>query len=786
MALTLDSLVGWSVRIAGILLACRMAYTIRLYAINTYGLVIHEFDPWFNYRATEYLAANGWTPFFQWFDHESWYPLGRPVGTTIYPGMQITAVALWNSLNAVGYEISLNDTCCMMPAWFGVLATIFLGMMTWESTGSANAGVVSALIMSIVPAHIMRSVGGGFDNESVAMTCMMLTFYMWVRSLRGSQDDATKYSSSSLVYGVLSGLAYIYMVATWGGYVFVLNMIGVHTGLLVVLGRYTPSLHMTFTLFYAIGTFGATFVPVVGYTPLKSLEQLPCLAVFGGLQLLEFARRIAVTKGMSPYEHNMFRVKVFGVAGCVACAIIAMLAPTGYFGPISSRIRSLFVAHTRTGNPLVDSVAEHQPASAQAYWQYLYYICYVAPIGFVLTLYPSTDARLFLTSYAVVAYYFSLKMARLIVLIGPIGSALGGAAIGIGLDWALVQLFSSEVAADSEPAAAEEDKAEPKAKKGGKPRRTKKSKSGTKTDPIAALAGIYDSPMGRLARKATSGFIILMPLLYSMDFYAYCQRLGEAMSNPSIMYQGQLGNGETVMVDDYREAYWWLRDKTPSDSRVMAWWDYGYQIAGIANRTTIADGNTWNHEHIATLGKCLVSPEKESHKMVKHLADYVLLWAGGGGDDLAKSPHMARISNSVYDGICPGDPTCRMFGFVDNQMTPTPMMSNSMLFRLHNHNVKDTKADPKLWEDVFRSRFGKVRIFRVRNVDKESKKWVANPENRICDAPGSWYCTGQYPPKLRKFLKKKKAFQQLEDFNAKKSKKADAYNKEYMKRMGGN
>ena len=125
--------------------------------------------------------------------------------------------------------------------------------------------------------------------------------------------------------------------------------------------------------------------------------------------------------------------------------------------------------------------------------------------------------------------------------------------------------------------------------------------------------------------------------------------------------------------------------------------------------------------------------------MAKHLADYILLWAGGGGDDLAKSPHMARISNSVYDGICPGDPTCRMFGFVDNQMTPTPMMQASMLFRLHNHNVKQNKADPKLWEDVFRSRFGKVRIFRVRNVDKESKKWVANPDNRICDAPGSWY-----------------------------------------------
>jgi dolichyl-diphosphooligosaccharide--protein glycosyltransferase len=59
----------------------------------------------------------------------------------------------------------------------------------------------------------------------------------------------------------------------------------------------------------------------------------------------------------------------------------------------------------------------------------------------------------------------------------------------------------------------------------------------------------------------------------------------------------------------------------------MAWWDYGYQINGMANRTTIADGNTWNHEHIALLGKALVSPTSEGHKIAKHLADYVLVWS---------------------------------------------------------------------------------------------------------------------------------------------------------------
>ena len=32
---------------------CWEAYDIRLYAIREFGPVIHEFDPYFNYRATE-------------------------------------------------------------------------------------------------------------------------------------------------------------------------------------------------------------------------------------------------------------------------------------------------------------------------------------------------------------------------------------------------------------------------------------------------------------------------------------------------------------------------------------------------------------------------------------------------------------------------------------------------------------------------------------------------------------------------------------------------------------
>ena len=62
------------------------------------------------------------------------------------------------------------------------------------------------------------------------------------------------------------------------------------------------------------------------------------------------------------------------------------------------------------------------------------------------------------------------------------------------------------------------------------------------------------------------------------------------------------------------------------------------------------DGNTWNHERIALLGRALTSPLKEGHLIARHLADYVLLWTGGGGDDVTKSPHLARILPTVYTG----------------------------------------------------------------------------------------------------------------------------------------
>lgn len=41
----------------GLYFCVSWAYKIRLQAIDEYGPVIHEFDPWFNFRATEVSLA---------------------------------------------------------------------------------------------------------------------------------------------------------------------------------------------------------------------------------------------------------------------------------------------------------------------------------------------------------------------------------------------------------------------------------------------------------------------------------------------------------------------------------------------------------------------------------------------------------------------------------------------------------------------------------------------------------------------------------------------------------
>jgi len=269
------------------------------------------------------------------------------------------------------------------------------------------------------------------------------------------------------------------------------------------------------------------------------------------------------------------------------------------------------------------------------------------------------------------------------------------------------------------------------------------------SDVWAEFKSVYDT---EVETRRMFGMIGLVMLGVSGAMYVpHCFRLAARLSEPQIIVRKAHANGTQVLIDDFREAYWWLRDNTPKDARVMAWWDYGYQINGVAQRTTIADGNTWNHEHIALLGKCLVSPENVSHPITRHLADYVLVWttrhAGLPADDLAKSPHMARIASSVYADVPAAD-------FHLNRSTglPSPMMEASLLWQLHGWRLDPAIPPLTHFEEAYTTSRHAVRIYKVLDVSLESKAW------RVAHGPG-------YPPALQSVIETAKDFQQARGFS---------------------
>lgn len=62
----------------------------------------------------------------------------------------------------------------------------------------------------------------------------------------------------------------------------------------------------------------------------------------------------------------------------------------------------------------------------------------------------------------------------------------------------------------------------------------------------------------------------------------------------------------------------------------MSWWDYGYQITAMANRTILVDNNTWNNTHISRVGQAMASTEDKAYEIMRELdVDYVLVIFGG-------------------------------------------------------------------------------------------------------------------------------------------------------------
>ena len=278
-------------RVSALALIYVLAFAVRLFSVLRYESMIHEFDPYFNYRTTLFLTENGFSEFWNWFDSESWYPLGRVVGGTLFPGLMVTAALLHRLLRALSLAVHIREVCVLTAPFFAANTTLVayaFGREIWDS----GAGLVAAALIAIVPGYISRSVAGSYDNEGVAIFALLLTFYLFVRAV----------NTGSLAWALASAFGYFYMVSAWGGYVFIINLIPLYVLVLLVTGRYSQRLYVAYNCMYVLGMLLAMQIRFVGFQHVQSGEHMAAMGVFFLLQVI-FICTLSFWHGLMQFGH---------------------------------------------------------------------------------------------------------------------------------------------------------------------------------------------------------------------------------------------------------------------------------------------------------------------------------------------------------------------------------------------------------------------------------------------------------------------------------------------------
>ena len=203
--------------IIGILiLSFSISFLLRSQPIQ-YGFELNEFDPFFNYRSTQYIIDNGMNAYFEWNDSLSWYPHGRDVSSNSQIILHITA-ALTYSIFGGGSD--LYDFTILFPVVFGSFTAIVIFALV-RVIGGTTAGLFSALLFSISLPILIRSPLGWFKSEPLGLFLSLLAVYLLLSGIN------SKNKKIALMKLVGAGMFTAFSISAWGGNQFFIIPIGI-------------------------------------------------------------------------------------------------------------------------------------------------------------------------------------------------------------------------------------------------------------------------------------------------------------------------------------------------------------------------------------------------------------------------------------------------------------------------------------------------------------------------------------------------------------------------------
>ena len=584
-----------------LIIAFSVSFLIRSQGAE-YGYELNEFDPFFNFRATQYLLENGLSEYFNWHDSMSWHPNGRDVSATSQTMLHITAALTYQIF---GGNSSLYDFTILFPVVFGSLTTIVIFALV-RVIGGTTAGLFAALFYSVSVPIVLRGTLGWFKSEPLGLFYGLLGLYLF---LSGIKSENKKITVSKLVTG---GIMLGFGLSSWGGIQFFVIPIGVfilvlpfvrkdHSFLIWSIPLFVVSFLLTIVLFerpgieFVFGLGGFSLIIPTGFLVANAIIQ-----------------KFSNTKNQT--RNSLFFLFIVIIAGSV---LIFVNADSEFLPLPSYRYLNAINPFLTTTDPLVDSVSEHATTTLAQSFFFHSVLMIFAGIGVWLILSRKTE---------------NLKNDMM-------GFALVIGLLGVYVSSAFVRL---EVFASIS---------------------------------IIILSSIGLSLLTKKIFQRKSGFnqirnptkisfvIVITALLFSPLVISTNGNWIDSVKIPATILNG--GTIYPIVTDDWKDSLEWIKKNTPEDSVIAAWWDYGYWITTLSERTTLADNATIDSKKISEIATVFLNPPDEAWKKLQEMdADYVLVFVAGqkidvlsdqslytleGGGDESKKQWFMRIAEEPLE-----------------------------------------------------------------------------------------------------------------------------------------
>ena len=530
-----------SLLIIGILvLAFSLTFIIRIQPLE-YGFELNEFDPFFNYRATEFIVENGLPAYLEWHDDLSWHPYGRDISATSQVMLHTTAATLYQIF---GMGSSLYDFAIWFPVVIGSLTTVVVFALV-RTIGGTTAGLFASLLFAISPILIMRGSIGWFKSEPLGLFYGLLAVYLL---LSGLKSDKGKISIAKIVG---AGILLAFGIASWGGIQFFILPIGILFLALPFLRKDSKFVILTSIIFTSVFLLVTASFEKTGIAFISGLNGFFLIGCTAFLVACIAVRRM--------FSKSQLRISLALLGGSIISGIA--IISSGVIDLPSFRYLNAANPLLITTDMLNDSVSEHATTSLDISFYFFSILMIFAGIGAWLLLQKKVN------------YYFKIKgeMAAFALIIGLVGVYFSSAFVRLEVFGSISIII------------------------------------------LASLGlSILISRILKGLQKPTSttikiSFLVVIVILLMIPM-VYPERLNWSNNNVgipiSILHSGSKFD---ISTNDWPDAMQWVRENTPKDAVIAAWWDYGYWISTLGERKTLADNATLIDWQIMKIASTLFS-----------------------------------------------------------------------------------------------------------------------------------------------------------------------------------